>query len=276
LLDLPGLATDTLRIQLAFPELEHAVMPNSVKLSLGIQRATQPSCSSQSWGSGQGWQRTWWIPDGTASPISASDDALSRTAEQARVEAILFLAREPLTSRKIAQFGNLPDGTAARTVMRQLNQLYDAAGTAFRIEELGGGYQLLTRQMFGTWLKQLLPQTLDSSGSRLSAPALETLAVVAYRQPILRAEIETVRGVQCGDLLRQLLERDLIRISGRSQDLGRPLLYGTTKRFLQLFGLRHLDELPRAEQLRMRPVQNELLVPDSCQQDSRFPEEELT
>src|SRR6185295_14547324 len=85
---------------------------------------------------------------------------------------------------------------------------------------------------------------------RLSAPAMETLAVVAYRQPILRAEIESIRGVQCDDILRQLLERDLLRIVGRSEDLGRPLLYGTTKRFLELFGLRNLEELPRAAEFR--------------------------
>jgi segregation and condensation protein B len=84
---------------------------------------------------------------------------------------------------------------------------------------------------------------------------METLAVVAYRQPALRAEIEAIRGVQCGEMLRQLLERDLIRISGRSSELGRPFLYGTTKRFLQVFGLRHLDELPRAADLRMREPQ---------------------
>ena len=81
---------------------------------------------------------------------------------------------------------------------------------------------------------------------RLSAPALETLAVVAYRQPVLRAEMESIRGVQCGEMLRQLMDRDLVRIVGKSHDLGRPFLYGTTPRFLRTFGLRHLDDLPRA------------------------------
>jgi segregation and condensation protein B len=82
---------------------------------------------------------------------------------------------------------------------------------------------------------------------RLSAPAMETLAVVAYRQPVLRAEVEAVRGVQCGEVLRQLIERDLVRIAGRSEELGRPILYGTTRQFLQVFGLRHLEDLPRPE-----------------------------
>jgi segregation and condensation protein B len=160
---------------------------------------------------------------------------------------VLFLAREPLASRKLAQLANLADGTEARTLIRRLNQLYDQGGSAFRVEELAGGFQLLTRPMFGPWLRRLLQTPVET---RLSAPAMETLAVVAYRQPVLRADIEAIRGVQCGDILRQLMDRDLVRIVSRADDLGRPLLYGTTKRFLQIFGLRHLDELPFADSLR--------------------------
>lgn len=167
-----------------------------------------------------------------------------------RLEAVMLLASEPLTSRKLSQLANLADGTEARTLIRRLNRLYDEQGSAFRAEEVAGGFQLLTRRKFAAWLRRLqyLPEEV-----RLSAPALETLTVVAYRQPVLRAEIEAVRGVQCGEMLRQLLERDLVRIVGRGDELGRPFLYGTTRRFLQLFGLRHLDELPRAESLRRRP-----------------------
>lgn len=108
---------------------------------------------------------------------------------------------------------------------------------------------MLTRPMFGPWLRRLIQTPVET---RLSAPAMETLAVVAYRQPVVRADIEAVRGVQCGDILRQLMDRDLLRITSRSDDLGRPLLYGTTKRFLQIFGLRNLDELPMAAELRRR------------------------
>jgi segregation and condensation protein B len=176
-------------------------------------------------------------------------DAAWRDDRMARVEALLFLAREPLSSRKIAQLINLADGTEARTLIRHLNRMYDEAGSAFRVEELAGGFQLLTRPRFGPWLRRLLQTSVEL---RLSPPALETLAVVAYRQPVLRAEVEAIRGVQSGDILRQLMERDLVRISGRAEELGRPLMYGTTKRFLQVFGLRHLDELPRAEALRQR------------------------
>lgn len=199
---------------------------------------------------GQGSSRRYGATASGASGIEAGEaepGAAWREDRLGRVEAVLLVASEPLSLRKISQFASLADGTEARTLVRRLNQLYDTAGTAFRVEEVAGGFQLLTRRKFGGWLTRLHQRTVET---RLSAPAMETLAVVAYRQPVLRAEIETVRGVQCGDLLRQLMERDLVRISGRSSELGRPFLYGTTKRFLQVFGLRQLDELPRAEDLR--------------------------
>jgi len=169
-----------------------------------------------------------------------------RTLPLATLEGVLFLAREPLSTRKLAQFAGLADGTEARTLVRKLNDLYDAEGCAFRVEEVAGGLQLMSRPKFAPWLRRLQAVPVEI---RLSSPALETLAVVAYRQPVLRAEIEAIRGVQCGEILRLLMERDLVRIVGRSEELGRPFLYGTTRLFLQVFGLRHLDELPRPELL---------------------------
>ena len=176
---------------------------------------------------------------------------LTRDEPLRRLEAVLFLAREPLSSRKLSQYANLADATEARTLIRRLNEMYDRSGRAFRVEEVAGGFQLLTRGKFATWLRRLghVPNEV-----RLSAPALETLAVIAYRQPVLRADIEAIRGVNCGEILRQLMERDLVRISGRSEELGRPYLYGTTKRFLQMFGLVDLDQLPRAAALKALPV----------------------
>ncbi len=165
-----------------------------------------------------------------------------------QIETILFLSRQPQTSRKLAQLAGLADGTKARTLVRTLNQRYDSEGRSFRVEEVAGGFQLMTRPKFAPWLRRLQPSGNDV---RLSAPALETLAVVAYRQPVLRVEVEAIRGVQSGEVLRQLIERDLVRIVGRSSELGRPFLYGTTKQFLQVFGLRYLEELPRADQLRI-------------------------
>lgn len=173
----------------------------------------------------------------------------------ARLEAVLFLAREALSTRKAAHLAGLADGTEVRTLVRKLNRLYDADRSAFRVEEVAGGIQLLTRVELAPWLRRLRG---GSGELRLSTPVLETLAVVAYRQPVLRAEVEAIRGVQCGELLRLLMDRDLVRIVGRSDALGRPFLYGTTRRFLQLFGLRGLEELPQAERFRIAaPRQND-------------------
>jgi segregation and condensation protein B len=130
----------------------------------------------------------------------------------------------------------------------------------------------MTRAKFAPWLRRLHSAPVEN---RLSAPAMETLAVVAYRQPVLRADIEAIRGVQSGEVLRQLIERDLVRIVGRSDELGRPFLYGTTKQFLQVFGLRHLDELPKAGELRNRrsPTMTEPVVNDiHTDQQNTFPQ----
>ncbi len=188
----------------------------------------------------------WWWKSSNRNPVAVPEPEDSPAA---RVEAVLFVAREPLPSRKLAELAGVEDGTAARTLCRELNETYDARGTAFRVEHLAGGYQLLTRPQYHRWLRRLHQRRLEL---RLSGPALETLAIVAYRQPVLRSEIENIRGVACGEVLRQLMDRELVRIAGKSQELGRPFQYATTKRFLQVFGLRDLDDLPQAERLRKR------------------------
>jgi segregation and condensation protein B len=147
----------------------------------------------------------------------------------------------------MAQLANLTDGTEARTLLDSLRRRYDERGCAFQVVQVAGGHQLMSRPNFAAWLR---PYAGGEQEIRLSPPALETLVVVAHRQPVLRAEIEAIRGVGCGEILRQLMDRDLLRIVGRSEELGRPLWYGTTKRFLQAFGLRHLDQLPLAAELR--------------------------
>jgi segregation and condensation protein B len=184
-----------------------------------------------------GWSR------GTTPKTAAT---AGQTARRSRLEAVLFLAGEPLSLRKLAQSANLTDATEARTLLGQLRRLYNERGSAFQVEQVAGGYQLLTRPKFAPWLRPLAPTEREI---RLSAPAMETLAVVAYRQPVLRAEVEAVRGVACGEILRQLMDRDLLRIVGRSEELGRPLRYGTTKRFLEVFGLCNLNQLPLRSQL---------------------------
>ena len=184
--------------------------------------------------------------DPRAAELGDEEDPLRR---RRRLEAVLLMTKSPLSTRKLAQLARLADGTEARTLVRELNRLYDSLGRALRVEQVAGGYRIMTRPALAPWLVRLghLPPAV-----RLSSPMMETLTVVAYRQPVSRADVEAIRGVNCGELLRQLLERDLIRIAGRGEELGRPYLYGTTKRFLQLFGLSGTEALPVIDWLAMQ------------------------
>lgn len=173
-------------------------------------------------------------------------DPLGRDPKLARVEAALILADEPLTSRKIAEAAELQDGNEVRKLLNRLRELYDAAETPFQIVELAGGYQLLTRAEYHPWLVRL---RRTGHEVRLTNAAMETLATIAYRQPIMRAEIERIRGVNCTELIRLLMEKGLVRIAGRHDSLGRPQLYGTTRKFLQLFGMNTLKDLPDVDAL---------------------------
>ncbi|TWT89079.1 hypothetical protein Mal64_25710 [Pseudobythopirellula maris] len=187
----------------------------------------------------------------------------------------MLLATEPLTLKKMAQLASLEDATEARALVDEIDALYAARGSAFRVERVAGGCRLLTRPALAAWIAKIAPDSTDRGGgadSNGASPlgrgpeaksradrghgptgaALETLSIVAYRQPVVRAEVEAIRGVGCGDLLRQLMEQDFLRIVGRSAELGRPLLYGTTKRFLELYGLRKLEDLPRSDELARR------------------------
>jgi segregation and condensation protein B len=189
----------------------------------------------------------FWAEDGLE-PTTAS--GLVRDSRLAQLEALLLAADEPLNPRKLAGLTGLKDAGEARRLVRRLQALYDEDGTAFQVEELAGGFQLLTRPAFHSWLARLRRTGHDL---RLSAAARETLAIVAYRQPIMRADVEAIRGVQCGEMLGQLMEKGLVRIAGRHDSLGRPMLYGTTRKFLHVFGLKSLGDLPLAEQLRIPP-----------------------
>jgi len=177
-----------------------------------------------------------------AAPAEAPpDDPLARDSKLARVEAVLLIADEPLSPRRLADAAALADAAEARALAEKLQGFYDADGTAFEVAEIAGGYQLLTRPVMAPWLARLRRTGHDL---RLTPAALETLAVIAYRQPVMRAEVEQVRGVSCGEVVRQLMEKGLVRVAGRHDSLGRPQLYGTTKKFLQAFGLNTLKDLP--------------------------------
>jgi segregation and condensation protein B len=163
------------------------------------------------------------------------------------VEAVLFAADAPLPAGKLAQIVGVGDAREMKKHVAELNESYEQQGHSFRIEEIAGGFQMLTLPAYNTWLTKLVRTRNDA---RLSPAALETLAIVAYKQPVLRAEIEDIRGVQCGEVINRLREMNLVKIVGRAEDLGRPMLYGTTKRFLEIFGLASLEDLPQVEQLK--------------------------
>ena len=162
------------------------------------------------------------------------------------VEALLFASEAPLSAAELARADESLDEERVEAAIAELRAEYDDGEHAFSIFEVGGGYQILTRPEFAPVLERF-----DSvpTSQRLSGPALETLAILAYRQPVGRAEVEEIRGVGAGAVLKTLQERGLIEVVGRGEGLGRPLLYGTTQFFLQHFGFRSLDDLPRPDEL---------------------------
>jgi segregation and condensation protein B len=167
-----------------------------------------------------------------------------REAALARLEAVLWLADEPMTARKIGAVLGVNSVDHVEELIDQLQSLLAAEDSAFQIEELAGGYQLLTQSRYYPWLVRL---GRTSGHDKLTPALMETLAIIAYKQPITRADLEAIRGVHCADALRHLLNRKLIHIAGHHDSLGRPVLYGTTKRFLQMFGLKSLEELPAVD-----------------------------
>ncbi|MCK4850462.1 MAG: SMC-Scp complex subunit ScpB [Phycisphaerae bacterium] len=162
------------------------------------------------------------------------------------VEAILFASNEPLEASKIAKVAGAGSARQVRKLIEELNSEYSKRGSAYHIEQIAGGYVMLTLPEYNDWLKQLLRTRQES---KLSQAALETLAIVAYKQPVMRVTVEAIRGVAAGDMMRNLMEKGLVRIVGRAQELGRPLLYGTTRKFLEVFALNSLLDLPKVSEL---------------------------
>ena len=191
-------------------------------------------------------------------PQPAAMDDVAPCADlplSARVEAVLLTNDRPVPEPRLVEMlglkagGKQRDSAAAqvREAVDRLNADYQSQGRAFRVERLAGGWQLLTLPEFGPLLARV--RGLRAQG-RLTPAALETLAIIAYRQPILRAELEAIRGVACGEVLKTLLERRLVRITGRAEELGRPMLYGTTTEFLKVFGLARIEDLPKSQELK--------------------------
>ena len=165
---------------------------------------------------------------------------------KAIIESLLFVAEVPLKIDKIKNILELEDRDAVRDALASLSEEYESGKRGFFLSEVAGGFQLRTRPEYSQWIRRLK----ETRPARLSQPAMETLAIIAYKQPVLRSDIEYLRGVDCGGTLRTLLERKLIRIMGRKDLPGRPIIYGTTREFLELFDLRDLRELPSLKDLK--------------------------
>jgi len=170
---------------------------------------------------------------------------MERSEQKRIVEALVLASPEPLSAARIAEMIPYVKAGKAKDLIDELNAEYLEQDRAFEIWEVAGGYQLRTRAEFSGYMQKLQRQRR----LRLSRAALETLAIIAYRQPATRAEIEEVRGCECGPVIKSLLDRHLVRIAGHREVPGRPMLYGTTRRFLEVFGLESLKALPALREL---------------------------
>jgi len=179
-----------------------------------------------------------------APPPQAEGSEAADAADCGVLEALLFATHHPLTAGRLAELMDLPSSRPIRGAVQVLNEQYAQAGRSFRVEQVAGGYQLLTLPEYGAYLARLHQREVDS---KLTKAAMETLAIIAYKQPVLRADIEAIRGVACGETIRSLMEKHLVKIAGRAEVPGRPILYGTTKRFLELLGLNSLKDLPASD-----------------------------
>jgi segregation and condensation protein B len=195
-------------------------------------------------------------PDGAVA-VASEDDAASGDSDDnsaesgaapavslAAIEALLLSTHHPLTPARLGELLDQPSTRAIRRAVQELNEQYASTGRSFRIEQVAGGYQILTLPEFGDILRKLHQKEGDA---KLTKAALETLSIIAYKQPILRADVEAIRGVACGETIRSLMEKHLVKIAGRAEEPGRPILYGTTRRFLELFGLNSLKDLPQPD-----------------------------
>ncbi len=209
------------------------------------------------------------VPVEVIAPEAPTDEGLA-----AKVEALLLSVDRPLAATRLGEALGLirpepetdqtqpaPDSTRAKVeqaaraeanervaaAVAFLNTEYERSGRSFRIESVAGGYRVLTLPKFAPVIAELHN---SRNNQKLSRQAVETLAIVAYKQPITRAQLEAIRGVSCGEVLRSLIERRLVTVRGRAEELGRPLLYGTTKAFLDSFGLASLNDLPTPAELR--------------------------
>ncbi|MDQ7063145.1 MAG: SMC-Scp complex subunit ScpB [candidate division KSB1 bacterium] len=162
------------------------------------------------------------------------------------VEAIIFASDGPVTPKMLKNFIDESNGVDFEKVIEALNDDYQSSGRAIQIVRVAGGYQMTTRPEFATWIRKMY---MGRTSNRLSRAALETLAIIAFKQPISKAEVAAIRGVNSDGVIKNLLERRLITISGRGEGIGRPLLYSTTPEFLQYFGINDISDLPKPREI---------------------------
>ncbi|AQQ08964.1 hypothetical protein L21SP3_00758 [Sedimentisphaera cyanobacteriorum] len=177
----------------------------------------------------------------TENSVSEGENGFIETTLESVVEAALFACDEPITGAKLANIAEVNSAKEIDEAIKKLNSSYQERNSAFKIEKIAGGYQMLTHSVYNAWLKKLISEKKES---KLSQAALETLSVIAYKQPVIRADIESIRGVSSGEIIRGLMNKGLVKMAGRAEILGRPVLYGTTKKFLELFGLDSIKDLP--------------------------------
>jgi segregation and condensation protein B len=205
-------------------------------------QATEQTPAGSEQASGNDAQAT----SGGEQPTEGAQASDQSPTVESVVEAILFASDEPLSESRLA---GIVETTAkqVRDCVESLNARYEANHNAFRIDQIAGGYQMLTQPIYNSWLQKMVRVRSDN---KLGPAAMETLAIIAYKQPIIRADIEAIRGVAVGEVIRSLMYKGLVKIAGRAEILGRPMLYGTTKKFLEIFGLNSIKDLPKAEDLK--------------------------
>lgn len=176
------------------------------------------------------------------SGISAGDLTISQI-----VESILMCSRTPMTAKKIALSIKNVTEVEVEAAIEELNNFYFETTRSFRIQNIAGGFQIRTDVLFEPWLKEIF---VKQKNETITPAGNETLAIIAYKQPITKIEIDNIRGVDCGGHVRNLMEKDLVEVSGKSSELGNPNFYGTTKKFLELYGLNTIEDLPSIEDIR--------------------------
>lgn len=184
------------------------------------------------------------------------------------IEALLFVAGEPLSIDRIKAIIEDEDKKAIQGVLRELQHDYEMRQSGLRIVEVAGGYQISSRPELAQWIKRLKKV---KQSSRLSKPSLETLAIIAYKQPIVKAEIEDIRGVDSSGVIKGLLDKHMIKIIGRKDVAGRPILYATTREFLQYFGLRDISDLPTLKEFTELMTEDDIHIDEQISRESKAP-----